>query len=232
MKFGIIAAGEGSRLNEEGLKTPKPLVLINGERMIDRLIRIFRENGATEVVVIINKLTDLVQKHLEGTSYGIPIRVVAQTTSSSMHSFYLIAPYLDGERFCLTTVDTIFSEGEFSKYIRTFAQFHGDGLMAVTDYIDDEKPLYVETDKDLNILDFKDEKNAESVFVSGGIYCLSQTTLKTLDYCIEHNKSRMRNFQRQLIIDGLSIKAYPFEKIIDVDHIADIQKAENFLKIV
>ena len=42
----------------------------------------------------------------------------------------------------------------------------------------------------------------------------------------------MRNFQRQLIIDGLSIKAYPFEKIIDVDHIADIQKAENFLKIV
>lgn len=232
MKFGIIAAGEGSRLNGEGLKTPKPLVIVNGERMIDRLIRIFKENGATEIVVIVNKLTDLVQKHLEETNYGVPVRVVAQTTSSSMHSFYSIAPYLEGGKFCLTTVDTIFSEKEFSEYINSFRHFQGDGLMAVTSYVDDEKPLYVEADDKLNILDFKDEKPSTSFYVSGGIYCLSQTTLKTLSYCIEHNKSRMRNFQRQLIIDGLSIKAYPFEKIVDVDHIADIQKAEAFLKTI
>ena len=42
--------------------------------------------------------------------------------------------------------------------------------------------------------------------------------------------SRMRNFQRQLIVDGLKLKAYKFSKILDVDHADDIKKAEEFLK--
>ena len=41
MKYAIIAAGEGSRLASEGVEKPKPLVCINGEPLIDRLIRIF-----------------------------------------------------------------------------------------------------------------------------------------------------------------------------------------------
>ena len=39
----------------------------------------------------------------------------------------------------------------------------------------------------------------------------------------------MRNFQRQLVTDGLKLKAYPFPKIVDVDHAEDIKKAEEFL---
>ena len=47
--------------------------------------------------------------------------------------------------------------------------------------------------------------------------------------CMEKGMSRMRNFQRQLVADGLKLKAYPFTKILDVDHASDIVKAENFL---
>ena len=46
MKFAIIAAGEGSRLAQEGVSLPKPLVSIGGEPMIERLVRIFNANGA------------------------------------------------------------------------------------------------------------------------------------------------------------------------------------------
>ena len=42
-------------------------------------------------------------------------------------------------------------------------------------------------------------------------------------------KSRMRNFQRGLVEDGLRLKACPFSKILDVDHADDIRKAEEFL---
>ncbi len=57
MKFAIISAGEGSRLSQEGVALPKPLVQLNGVAMIDRLIQIFVRNGADKVVVIINKTT-------------------------------------------------------------------------------------------------------------------------------------------------------------------------------
>lgn len=39
----------------------------------------------------------------------------------------------------------------------------------------------------------------------------------------------MRNFQRQLVADRLHLGAYPFSKILDVDHASDIEKAEAFL---
>jgi len=66
--------------------------------------------------------------------------------------------------------------------------------------------------------------------VSGGIYCMGDNALLTLDECIKKGMSRMRNFQRQLIGDGLKVGAYCFDKILDIDHIADIDKAENFLR--
>ena len=56
IKFAILAAGEGSRLAQEGVALPKPLVQIHGEAMIDRLIRIFMDCGAKEILIITNNL--------------------------------------------------------------------------------------------------------------------------------------------------------------------------------
>lgn len=229
MKFAILAAGEGSRLAQEGIELPKPLVRVNDEAMIDRLIRIFTENDAEEIVIITNNLTPLTQNHLRELQKQNPkLKVLVKTTPSSMHSFYELHTLIGTGKFCLTTVDTIFREEEFRKYIDAFKAFEGDGLMAVTDFIDDEKPLYISTDESMNITGFHDDLKCK--YISGGIYCLNEKAFATLEYCIGNGMSRMRNFQRQLVKDGLQIKAYPFSKILDVDHASDVCKAEAFLK--
>lgn len=243
MKFAILAAGEGSRLAQEGVELPKPLVKINGEAMIDRLIRIFKDNGAEEIVIITNNLTPLTQNHLRDLqTKDESIKLIVKTTPSSMHSFYELKPLIGNGKFCLTTVDTIFREKEFGEYIDAFKAYEGDGMMAVTDYIDDEKPLYISTDAEMNITGFHDSlenfaasepgKDGKSVckYISGGIYCLNEKAFTTLDKCINSGMSRMRNFQRQLVFDGLKLKAYQLSKILDVDHASDIEKAECFLK--
>lgn len=231
MKFAIISAGEGSRLSQEGVALPKPLVQLNGVAMIDRLIQIFMRNGADNVVVIINNESPLTKEHLTKlqAETSIPLEVVVKTTPSSMHSFYELSSYLQDDKFCLTTVDTIFREEEFSTFIEAFKQSDNDGYMAVTDYIDDEKPLHISTDEALNITGFHDVVTPECHYISGGIYCLTPAAIKTLQGCMEKGMARMRNFQRQLVADGLKLKAYPFKKILDVDHAGDIIKAENFL---
>lgn len=231
MKFAIISAGEGSRLSQEGVRLPKPLVQLNGTAMIDRLVRIFTANGADEIVVIINNEVPLTKTHLAelAQTSEVPLRVIVKTTPSSMHSFYELSPYLKGDRFCLTTVDTVFREDEFARFIEAFKASDKDGMMAVTDYIDDEKPLYIGTDPALNITGFYDTPMVDTKYISGGIYCLSPRSIETLEACIREGKSRMRNFQRQLVTDGLRLEAYPFSKILDVDHADDIQKAEAFL---
>lgn len=231
MKFAIISAGEGSRLVQEGVQLPKPLVQLNGMAMIDRLIHIFAKNGAEQVVVIINNEVAQTKEHLALLKKvsEVPLEVIVKTTPSSMHSFYELSTYLKDDKFCLTTVDTIFREEEFSRFIEAFKASDKDGLMAVTDYIDDEKPLYISTDEELNITGFHDARTPDCRYISGGIYCLTPKSIDTLQRCMENGMSRMRNFQRQLVADGLHLGAYPFSKILDVDHASDIEKAEAFL---
>ena len=230
MKFAIIAAGEGSRLVSEGVTTPKPLVCLNDEPMLDRLIRLFAANNASSVCVIINEEMDEVYEHIHNTEYPVPLQVVRKSTPSSMHSFYELSHTLGDEKFCLTTVDTVFHEAEFTAYIKAFGQCKADGLFAVTGYVDDERPLFVETDDNGIIQGFYDERKTGIHYVSGGVYCLKRSSIPILEAAIEAGFSRMRNYQRQLLENGLIIQAWPFSKIIDVDHPHDIQKAERFLK--
>ena len=231
MKFAIISAGEGSRLSQEGVALPKPLVQLNGMAMIDRLVHIFAQNGAEQVVIIINNEVALTKEHVAALkeTAEVPLEVIVKTTPSSMHSFYELSRFLKDDKFCLTTVDTIFREDEFAAFIEAFKASGKDGMMAVTDYIDDEKPLYISTDEKLNITGFHDVATPDCRYISGGIYCLTPKAIDTLEKCMEKGMSRMRNFQRQLVADGLQLEAYPFSKILDVDHASDIVKAEAFL---
>jgi NDP-sugar pyrophosphorylase family protein len=232
MNYAIIAAGEGSRLVQDGVKLPKPLVELNDIPLIDRLVAIFCRNNAESVSIIINEEMTEVRQHIEALPVTIPLHLVVKSTPSSMHSFYELSRFLRGNKFCLTTVDTVFKEEEFAAYIRNFENDTTfDGWMAVTDYIDDEKPLYVSIDeKTMQIDNFSDTSEGKENAVSGGIYGLTPAALHTLDRCMEKGMSRMRNYQRQLIADGLKLKACPFSKIVDVDRAEDIQKAEAFLK--
>ena len=231
MDYAIIAAGEGSRLAQEGVKWPKPLVKLNGIALIDRLIDVFLRNNASSINIIVNEQMTEVQDHLKALQLPVPFHLLIKSTPSSMHSFYELSQIWQGEEICLTTVDTIFREEEFSGYIQAFRQEKTlDGLMAVTDYIDDEKPLYVQTNEQLDIVNFLDRSNGDCRYISGGIYCLRKPAIGVLKKAIDEGMSRMRNYQRQLIAEGLRLKAYPFSKIIDVDHAEDIVKAEAFVQ--
>ena len=232
MRFAIIAAGEGSRLASEGVKAPKPLIEIQGVPLIERLVRIFARQGADSINIIVNEQQHETLSHIRELQKLFPINVVVKSTPSSMHSLHALSHLLRGDKFCLTTVDTLFREEEFAEYIKTFKESDSDGIMAVTDYIDDEKPLYVDTDSQLDITAFCDKPTENSHYISGGIYGLTPKALDILDECMAEGIERMRNFQRRLVDGGMRLKAYPFTKIIDIDHAEDIEKAERFISRV
>ena len=229
MKFAIIAAGEGSRLANEGVAKPKPLVELQGVPIIERLIRIFARNGASSINIIVNEQQPETVEYLKGIDAGCPINIVVKSTPSSMHSMHALSDLLRGGKFCLTTVDTLFHEEDFARYIKALEEYDGDGIMAVTDYIDDEKPLYIATDENMEITTFCDSPTDNTRFISGGIYGLSPKALDILDQCMAEGVHRMRNFQRKLVEHGMKLKAFNLGKIIDIDHADDIIKAEQFI---
>lgn len=230
MNFAIIAAGEGSRLAQEGVQKPKPLVSLGGIPMVKRLIDIMVRCGAESVSIIVNEFMTEVREYLDTLDLPVPLNVVVKTTPSSMHSFYELSRVLPKGKFCLTTVDTIFREEDFAGYIDAFeSDYVHDGMWAVTPFIDDEKPLYVDVDDHMNITAFRDDRFDGAKYVSGGIYAMTHEAFPVLQHCIDNGISRMRNFQRALVEHGFNLKAYSIDKIIDVDHAADIDTAEKFI---
>ena len=161
-----------------------------------------------------------------------------------------MSQFLKDSPFVLTTVDTIFRDEEFTDYIAAFkaslADGSADGMMGVTDYVDDEKPLYIRVPASPPALPRREGAGAHTLgtitgfldadpdgicpYISAGIYGLTPKAIDTLNRCMAEGKSRMRNFQRGLIEDGLRLKAYPFSKVLDIDHARDVEEAEKFIK--
>ena len=231
MHYAIIAAGEGSRLAQEGVELPKPLVKLNGTPMIKRLIDIMTSCNAESLSIIVNQQMTQVREYIESLTPPVPLHLVVKSTPSSMHSFYEVSRNFPARgKFVLTTVDTIFREQDFRRYVEAFEENDdADGFMGVTDFIDDEKPLYIDTDENMDILAYRDLPWEGVKYISGGIYGLTPPALEVLDRCMAEGVSRMRNYQRALVAAGLKLKAFQFGKVVDVDHAGDIATAERFI---
>lgn len=229
MHFAIIAAGEGSRLKQESVPLPKPLVKVNGVPMIERLIAVALRNGAESISCITNEEFTEVQEYLKNRSFDVPFNLVIKSTPSSLHSFYALKPYLQDKNFCLATVDTIFAEEEFRNFMAAAEKNEYDGLLAVTDFIDDEKPLCVEINDKMRILRFEDTSNNFKL-ATGGIYYFSGNVFDVMERAVDSGTNRLRNFLKLLVAEDFKIHAYKFSKIIDVDHDKDIHTAEEYLK--
>ncbi len=232
MNYAIIAAGEGSRLVQEGVALPKPLVDIDGRPMIRRLIDIFASYRPETLSVIVNEQMTEVRDYLESIAPALPFdfRLTVRTTPSSMHSFYEVSRGFSAGKFILTTVDTIFRADDFLRYAEAFDSCDADGCMGLTTFIDDEKPLYVDVDPATDLITaFRDAPTGKDKYISGGINGHTAPALDVLAGCMARGVSRMRNYQRALIAEGLKLKAFCFPKIVDVDHAADIITAQQFL---
>lgn len=231
MDYGIIAAGNGSRLAQEGSERPKPLVEIGGEPMIGRLMGIFFRSGAERLSVVINESMTQVRRYLESLDLPVDVTLTVKNTKGSLHSLSEACKWIRSEKFCIATVDSVFDEREFKAYVKAFEADDGyDGYMAVTSFIDDEKPLYVDVDEKMEIKTFRDRPWAGAEYVSGGVYCLGQKALGVLRDSLDKGIDDMSDYQRALVQGGLRLKACPFDKIIDVDHLHDVETANQYIK--
>ena len=234
IEFGILAGGDGERIRAEGSLVPKPLIKIGGIPMLGRLVNLIKETGAESVSVFINSEMTEVYEYLMSlqTDLNYEIRIRKGHTPSSFHTFYELVRFMNPEdKFVITTVDTIFSKNKFIEFLKCFSKEkqRQSCLMGVSGYIDDEKPLFVKVNDDESILSFDDNKTEEVKYVSAGLYGLSHESIHIMERCNNEGISRLRNFQRELIKEGLKLKAFNMGMVIDVDHLSDVVKAERFL---
>ncbi|HLZ45586.1 MAG TPA: NTP transferase domain-containing protein [Gemmatimonadales bacterium] len=221
----ILAGGEGSRLAADGVTTPKALVPVAGRAQILNLIEILERLGCESITCMVR----------EGVRVEAPASVAVRAcrTPSSLHTLVAgLAVVPPGPVFC-TMVDTVmpladwrFVYGGVTDQLRagSFA------VLAVTPYVDDERPVYVARDAAGRAIEIADSprNGTAPVVVTGGVYGFSPGARRLASVAVT-SESRMRAFLKLLIAVRAPITTVEVAKIIDLDHKRDLEAAERWL---
>lgn len=71
----ILAGGQGLRMRPLTLKTPKPMIRINGQPFLKYIIENLKKNGITNVVILVGYLHEQIENYFgNGQKFGIDIR--------------------------------------------------------------------------------------------------------------------------------------------------------------
>jgi NDP-sugar pyrophosphorylase family protein len=230
MKMGIIAAGTGERLARGGVITPKPLVPIRGKPLIARVIEAGAQLNVNSIACIVNDLDPSVAGFLRSSHWPVPVEIVVRTTPSSMESLFCLAPLLSDEPFVLFTVDVVCAQEVVRDFFRkAMGLADSKGVLALTGFVDDEKPLWAAVNSSNRIIALGDAARG-SQFVTAGFYYFTPDIFAEIAQARRKKLSALRQFLGHLIDEGYPIYGVPVAKTIDVDHPEDMEKAEAYLK--
>jgi len=230
MKAGILAAGTGSRFFLAGWETPKPLVRLNGKPIIRHVVDNLFEAGAESIEVLLNgnERFDAVQAYLEGLPEAKSrVHVWRKTTRSSFETFCLLMEKLTPPPFVISTVDSILDAGELRAFLRPESYPAACSLaLAVTDYVNDEKPLWAALEPDGRISQMGEGVKVKR-HVTAGLYLLLRQLAPGAG---GRDFPALRDFLQEVLRSGGVVCGRPFATALDIDDPGDLRDGEEILR--
>lgn len=241
MQAVILAAGMGRRLGEFTANNTKCMVEVNGERLIDRLLKQLSRHNLSRIVMVVGyegqKLKDYVtERYPELGVLFVENRVYDKT--NNIYSLWLARDYLKEEDTLLLESDLIFED----RILSTAIESEYPTLALVSRYESWNDGTMVTIDEDNNIVNFISKKafNYEDTpfyYKTVNVYKFSR------DFTVNHylpfleaylsvlgNNEYYEQVLRVItLIDRAGLKALPVSgmKWYEIDDVQDLRIAET-----
>jgi len=229
MKAAIIAAGEGSRLASKG--AIKPMVIVAAKPLIHWVVGGLRSAGCKEIVVLTNSRGGAVGPYLTAAFPDVKFDFVTADTASSFESFRLVCKRLgtatNGE-FVVSTVDALIKTDDVNLFISECRRSKAYAGLALTTFVDDEKPLWSDVDANGRVTALGDSAKLKNAATCGLYYMTSgaATAIPEAKHYL-----RLRDFWQALVASGELVRGVMLSKSLDVDRPEDLSAAETFLTV-
>lgn len=151
MQAVIMAGGKGTRLAALTKdEIPKPMVPVAGKPLLLWQVERLRENGITDLIMVIGHLGEKIQEYFgDGSDFGVQIEYfVEEVPLGTAGSFYYLKDMLKEDTFLMMSGDLLF-DIDFDRMIR----FHKEKGSAATLFV---HPNGHPHDSDLLVLDAED----------------------------------------------------------------------------
>ncbi|MDA9021360.1 glucose-1-phosphate cytidylyltransferase [Gammaproteobacteria bacterium] len=202
MKAVILAGGFGTRISEESILKPKPMIEIGGMPILWHLMKIYSAHGINEFIICLGYKGYVIKEYfanyflhmsdvtfnMENNSIEIhnpsaePWKVtLVDTGQNSMTGERLkqVKSYIDDENFCFT-----YGDGLADIDISTLIKFHENSkkLATVTAVQPPGRFGALEIDlKNNSVSKFQEKPEGDGAWINAGFFVLSKKVFKYLD---------------------------------------------------
>lgn len=184
MKCVLLAGGKGTRLIEETLERPKPLVEIGGKPILWHIMKIYSHYGIKEFIICSGYKGDLIREYFEGVNSKFNNEndwecTVVDTGLDTMTGGRLkrVKKFVENDTFCFTYGDTV-NDVNLNKLI----DFHKKMkvLATVTACIPPEKYGVLYLNENM-VEEFKEKPREEKNWINGGYFVLEPGIFDYID---------------------------------------------------
>ena len=226
---GIIAAGLGSRLAGSHPGLVKPLVPVAGRPLSHWVVASLRQAGVRHVTLLHNGDGRNVRDSLERAFPELRWTFLQADTASSWESFRLVSRSLaeTAEFFLISTVDALVPPADAERFGSAASARNAEAGLALTSFIDDEKPLWAELNQE-GLVTALGDACREKRWATCGLYYLTARAAARMPEPQAH--SSLRRYLISLVDSGAPVAGVPLSKTLDIDRPEDVVQAEGFLK--
>lgn len=201
---------------------PKPLVPVAGVPLIEHVMQNFLTAGISSLVIIINERDRECEHWIASRFPHLDLHVIVKTTGSSLESFLEVAGHLGSGRFLISTVDAWCPEETFLMFVNTALELPEEAmLLAVTPFVDDERPLWVSMNASNRITHIGGDAGD---VVTAGMYLVPE---RVRHMSPPPDVRSLRAFLRWLLDRGEPMYGVILPVVVDVDRGDDVVLAET-----
>lgn len=249
MKAVILAGGLGTRLSEETVIKPKPMVEIGGKPIIWHIMKSYSAHGINEFVICLGYKGYLIKEyfanyflHVSDVTFDLKNNkmeihqnsseswkvTLVDTGEETMTGGRLkrVGKYLGDEDFCFT-----YGDGVSDVNISELVKFHKEqGRLATVTAVQPPGRFGVLDFENTLVKGFKEKPQGDGAWINGGFFVLSP---KVLEY-IEHDKTTWEQEPMNKLAFTGQLSAYmhngfwqPMDTLRDKVHLEDLWSRNN-----
>ena len=228
MKVVILAGGLGTRLSEYTKTIPKPMVLINGKPILERIMNFYAKQGFTNFYIALGYKGDVIKKYFKKKKFNWKINLI-NTGKNTMTGGRLkrLKKYLKNETFMMT-----YGDGLSNINLKKLIRFHKKNKKLVT--ISAVRPParfgYLKL-KGETVSYFKEKSSIDEGWINGGFFVMNY---KFLNY-IKNDKTYLEKEPLEKITKKKQLSAFKhngfwqcMDTLRDKENIEKILKKKNF----
>ncbi len=219
----IMAGGLGTRLRPLTQDTPKPLLKVGNQPILETIINNFAKYGFRNITISVNYKSEMIIDYFgDGSKFGVNISYIHEDDRLGTAGALSLLKTKPNQPFFVMNADLL-TNINFAHLLDYHIKENANATMCVREY-DFQVPYGVIEVKNQHITSIV-EKPLHKFFVNAGIYVLSP---KVLDNIPHNTFYDMPTLFDELIKDTKKVLSFPIHEYwLDIGRISDFEQAQT-----